>query len=374
MKIKILFFVTACKKSGPIQQMLSIIKNLDRDAFEPILLTIYPENHDGSSQLPKYLPYVKHYFVQTNKIEIMTGTDFALKNILKEISPDVIHTLGTFPNFAISRLKRYKQLITLRNYIYEDGFDKYGYFLSTIMAKMNLSSINKATKTITCSKSLSNIYNTNLSLNFDYICNGIDVDKYTKAEPGEKYKIREQLNLPFDKKIIVYSGQFIKRKNQKFLLEVFTNYEKQDSTVYLLLLGDGNEFNDLRDKFSQNINIDFRGNVSNVNDYLKASDLYISTSKSEGMPNGVLEAMATGLPVLLSNIPQHLEIYTLNSKIGGIFRQGNVDDLKNQLHSILNIDLVEAGNNSFTIAHKNFNSIEMSKEYQKLYYELNALE
>lgn len=43
-KLKVVFLMTSCKKSGPVQQMLNIIKNLDRNKFEPVLVTMYPED------------------------------------------------------------------------------------------------------------------------------------------------------------------------------------------------------------------------------------------------------------------------------------------------------------------------------------------
>ena len=98
---KVVFLMTACKKSGPVQQMLNIIKNLDRNEFEPHLVTLYPEP-DEDSQLEKYLPYVKHHYVPTGKIAIVSGRDLELRKVLEKIKPDVIHSLGVFPDYAIS--------------------------------------------------------------------------------------------------------------------------------------------------------------------------------------------------------------------------------------------------------------------------------
>ena len=73
MKKKIVFLLTACKKTGPVQQMLNIIKNLDRDEFEPHLVTLYPESE--GSQLDKYLPYAEHHFAPSGKLALVTGRD-----------------------------------------------------------------------------------------------------------------------------------------------------------------------------------------------------------------------------------------------------------------------------------------------------------
>ena len=47
----------------------------------------------------------------------------------------------------------------------------------------------------------------------------------------------------------------------------------------------------------------FVGGCAVNNNYLRAADYYVSASRTEGMPLGVLEAMAEGLPLLLSDIP-----------------------------------------------------------------------
>ena len=68
----VVFFVTACKKSGPIQQMLNIISHLDKNVFKPFLITIYPESNDGTSQLQKYLSAgVEHHYVPLSKKDII---------------------------------------------------------------------------------------------------------------------------------------------------------------------------------------------------------------------------------------------------------------------------------------------------------------
>ena len=80
-KIRIVYLMTSCKKLGPTQQTLNIIKNLDQNQFEPILITINDEEAD--SRMADYLPYVTaHYLVKTGKKEIILGQDGALRKKL----------------------------------------------------------------------------------------------------------------------------------------------------------------------------------------------------------------------------------------------------------------------------------------------------
>ena len=109
------------------------------------------------------------------------------------------------------------------------------------------------------------------------------------------------------------------------------------------------------------------GDVPNVNEYLQASDVYLSTSYSEGLPNGVLEAMATNIPCILSNIPQHLEILECDQECGLSYVIDDDNDFIKQLQKIHKEDLTKMGNNARMVVEKNFSSKVMSKKYQDVY-------
>lgn len=365
--IKVAFLMTHCKKSGPVQQMLNIIKHLDATKFEPHLVTLYPENEEDS-QLAKYLPYVKHHYAPASKLALVTGRDKTLRATLDEIQPDVIHSLGVFPDFAVSRMKKWKQIVTLRNFVYEDYPAKFGKIQGNILAWLHLYAMKHTAKTVTCSESLAKIYKERLGLNYEFIRNGVDVEQYTMPTKEEKADIRKELGLPEDAFILAYTGQMIERKNVGFFLDTFTKHFKTKD-VYLLLLGGGALLEGYKSQYGNIENVDFRGSVTNVNHYLKACDAYVSTSKSEGLPNGVLEAMATGLPVVLSDIEQHLEIYEVDKGIGYVYKQGDDKGLAECLEAV-RLKAAEMGKTAYTIAHQHFSAEKMSKKYQEQYIKL----
>lgn len=369
-KIKVAFVFTACKQSGPIQQMFNLIKNLDAERFAPILITLYDEPTDGTSKLMMYTDFgIPHYKCPLGKKDILLGKTGALKRLLLDLKVDVIHSLGVFPDYAIARMNLRKQIITLRNFVWEDYLVKFGIMKGTIIAELHLYAMKRTAKTVACSESLARIYKERIHMDFAYVRNGVDVEKFSKTSLEEKASMRTTLGLPPNAFIFVYSGQMLDRKNQKFLLEV---YEKNfvDNKAYLLLLGDGADYQTLKDRFGTLLNVDFRGNVKNVGDYLKASDAYVSTSKSEGMPNGVLEAMATGLPVILSDIPQHLEVYEADSNMGYTYAQGDVADLHKKMVAMVNGDIDLMGNAAYKAAHECFSARIMSENYQRLYVQI----
>lgn len=368
-KIRIVYLMTSCKKLGPTQQTLNIIKNLDQIVFDPILITI--NNEEADSRMADYLPFISaHYLVKTGKKEIITGYDGVLKKKLEELKPDIIHTVGVFPDYAVSQIGKYKQVHTLRNYVYNDYPAKFGKVKGTILAKLQLSATKRSNRTVTCSASLSKIYKEKLGMNFDFIRNGVDVDQYTATTDAEKREIRMRFGLPADTFIFVYTGQFIERKNIPFLLENYVKAFGTNEHAYFLLLGGGPELEPMKVKYRNYNRIDFRGNVSNVNEYLKACDVYVSTSKSEGLPNAVLEAMATGVPVVLSGIEQHKEIYDVNNGIGYLYSQGDGADLIEKLKLMYGEKATEAGKVAYEVAHKSFSALKMSQQYQTVYREL----
>ena len=144
--------------------------------------------------------------------------------------------------------------------------------------------------------------------------------------------------------------------------------KKNVKKVFLLLAGDGPELSRLKELYKTYTNLIFLGSVNNVEDYLCISDTYISSSKSEGLPNGVLEAMACGLPVLLSNILQHMEILEDSLEVGYSFSNTNIDDLKNKMNLIINNKSLDTFiKNAVLLSNNVFSDKVMSKKYQELY-------
>lgn len=369
-KINVAFVVTACKKSGPIEQMLSIFTYMDRERFNPIIVTLYDEPTDGTSQLQRYLNIgATHVRVPLSKKDILLGKTKALRKKLDELNVDIVHSLGVFPDYALSRMRYPGHVMTLRNFVYEDYPVKFGKALGTVMAKMHLYAMKRTAQTWTCSASLARKYKEELGLDFPYIQNGVNISRFKKVTPEQKQAMRKKLHLPENKVILVYAGQFVARKDQKFLLELFREDESLKNYL-LLLLGNGADYAGLKESFGDQANVLMPGSVNNVNEYLQAADIYIASSKSEGLPNGVLEAMAVGLPVILSDIEQHKEVYVANTKIGSLYHIGNKQDCKEKILQMDAKHRAECGAEAYRCAHEQFSAERMSNLYQAEYLRL----
>jgi len=138
-----------------------------------------------------------------------------------------------------------------------------------------------------------------------------------------------------DKVQLIILGSLIPRKSVQTALSALACLP----TDYLLtIIGDGPEMNSLR-MLANSLGIvervHFVGSVppEQVSTWLKNADVFIASSLSEGRPNAMLEAMATGLPIIATNIPGHRELVTTNVN-GNFFAINDVDGLVISLLSL----------------------------------------
>lgn len=192
--IKIVYVMTSCKRCGPTQQTLNIIKNLDRNVFYPILITLYNEQND--TRISEYLQYVEeHYFIDLSKVEIMLHRLNKMEYVLDKIAPNIVHTVGVFPDYAVYTMKKYKQIHTIRNYVFDDYVSKFGFFRGNILALMQLKVIKSSrVKSIACSKSLQIKYKEEQNIDMACIQNGIDVE-ICKSDVSEVSHVRKSVGI-----------------------------------------------------------------------------------------------------------------------------------------------------------------------------------
>jgi glycosyltransferase involved in cell wall biosynthesis len=119
-----------------------------------------------------------------------------------------------------------------------------------------------------------------------------------------------------------------------------------------------------------NNNVVFLGFTSNVASYLRVADFFISASISEGLPNTVMEALACGLPVCLSDIPSHREILMINPKAGRLFKVHDSEDLSLRIDEILSEDQNLIRESSIELIRNNLNAKNMAFQYLKLYHQV----
>jgi len=134
----------------------------------------------------------------------------------------------------------------------------------------------------------------------EIVPNGIDLEPF--QNPRTRHT-RAELGLPESAKVMIYIGRIAPEKNLAFLLRAFAVVSQELPEAYLLLVGDGPEMDNLRDR-AQNSGIGekviFIGSVEyeDVPGYLSMADAFVTASVTEVHPLSVIEAMAVGLPII----------------------------------------------------------------------------
>ena len=129
--------------------------------------------------------------------------------------------------------------------------------------------------------------------------NGVDVDRFS---PGPS-PVREQLGIPQNVPVIGFSGRLTRDKGLPELCEAFDLMLCAEPATCLLLVGWFDVAEDaldpgLRARILRHPNIYCTGFVPDTAPYYRAMDLFVLPTWREGFPNAVLEAAATGLPVI----------------------------------------------------------------------------
>lgn len=360
-KINVLYVVSSLRKCGPTNQLYEIIKYLDKDMFNVRILTLFVE--DKFSDIEKF----KEAGIRVDSLNFKNTKNYFkiaynLKRSLKNIPIDIIHSCGLAADFSSCFLRNSIHVSTIRNYAYFDYISAYGKIFGKIMIYLNKWSILHTDYPICCSESIRDMYAKKIKKKIYYIQNGVDVKKY-KFIPQNKLKIREEIQVSSNKIMIIVSGSLCERKDPLFILNAISSMNLEDK-VEVVFIGEGQLYEECKKYESDNII--FKGAVTDVEKYLNAADVYISASKSEGLPNSVLEAAACGLEVILSNIPQHIEIFKKAPKLANFFELGNQEEFKKCLMKVLEN---KHRNNKLISQYINFNfsSKRNSEKYAEIY-------
>jgi len=149
------------------------------------------------------------------------------------------------------------------------------------------------------------------------IKNAISTEDY-KFNAETRRKKREELGLS-EKVVIGHTGSFAEGKNHSFLIDIFNEIYKTNENVHMIFMGKGSIEEDMKNKAkSLNLenNISFLGVRTDVNEILNAVDIFVFPSKFEGLGIVLIEAQASGLKCVMSDlVPQEAAVTDLVSVV-----------------------------------------------------------
>ncbi|MEK5491323.1 glycosyltransferase family 4 protein [Paenibacillus sp. FSL R7-0297] len=202
---------------------------------------------------------------------------------------------------------------------------------------------------------------------------GLDLNKYSIANSEEKRKLREEFKYGNNDFILFYAAELNDNKNQELLINTMYLLKDKYPNIRLMLAGEG----PLKGKYEEKIsklglceNIELLGYRNDISQLLKISDVVVASSKREGLPVNIMEAMATGLPLIVTDCRGQRDL--VKNNINGFII--GVDDANRFAEAV--IELMESNkirkefsrNNLIDIQKYSLNNVilEMNLIYQSL--------
>lgn len=297
---------------------------------------------------------VKLYYITPFEKNIIKST-LQLYKILKNNNYDIIHIhLNSLLNITpiIAGILARKKIILHSHNTKNNKGGKIGLLLH----KINSYWISKLKiLRIACGEGAGKwLYNKS---NFYIINNAIDLEKY-KFNEQERNHLRNKLQIHRNEIVIGHVGRFVEAKNHIFLLKIFNEILKKNDNYKLILIGNGELEEKIKEKALElNVieKIIFLTNVQDTSRYYSTFDLFLFPSLFEGLPFVLVEAQTSGLKIIASdtitkeiNITNSIKYLTLmkNEEYWSNYilkEKGNTKEIREKLYlsmkeSIYDID------------------------------------
>lgn len=320
-KIKIAFFVNRMVYGGVEAVIFNYTTHMNNQKFEFHIIT-QDINDEECMKDFEDKGFIIH--VVPHKKKSLLRNIFQIFKILKIGKFDIVHSHMTLTNFYvlfIAMLLNIKiRLSHSHNYFYTDNIlKKMVYYL---LRKINLI---VATDYLSCGVDAAHFLfgKKNVKKGKVFILNNaIEIEKYS-FNKGLREKIRKQYTLE-DTFCIGHVGRFMSQKNHEFLIDIFNEIHKKIPQSRLLLVGDGDDIDKIKNKVKK-LKIEkyvfFTGNINNVREMYQAMDVLVLPSLYEGLPVVLIEAQAAGLSCIVSDnvdrrsaLSEQMEFISLNDR------------------------------------------------------------
>jgi sugar transferase (PEP-CTERM/EpsH1 system associated) len=229
--------------------------------------------------------------------------------------------------------------------------------------------------------SVSEVLRENLHRTFDFpperirvVANGVDLARFDLSRNGVDYKAR--LGLPSEALVFGAVGRLVPVKAYPILLKAAKLVFKEMPQAHLVIVGDGplrNELVQLARDYNMMDRVHFLGARKDVAEILRALEVYVLCSESEGMSNTILEAMASGRPVVATAVGGNPEL-VVDGETGLLVSPNHPHRLATAIMKLLREPACRRrlGQGGRQRVEEQFSLDGMVRNYAKVYLELFA--
>ena len=301
---KLMLIIPTLDRSGAEKQLTMLAKGLPRDRFDVSVCALTRGGPYQAELEAAGIPVT----VIGKKLKIDPAAYWRLKKHIQQVKPDIVHTwifaansYGRKAAFAagVPHVLCGERCVDPWKITHEHVIDRY--------------LDRKTDKIVVNSSGIVDFYTQKGRdpNKFVVIPNGID---WIDGPPTKsKEELWEELRLPPDAKMMLSVGRLWPQKRMKDLIWATEILKRIRKDAYLVIVGDGPQRERLV-RYTEQVTIDDKvriaGPRTDVADFMKHATLFMLASGYEGQSNAIMEAMATGLPVAVSDIPGNRDLIT----------------------------------------------------------------
>lgn len=208
------------------------------------------------------------------------------------------------------------------------------------------------------------------------IGNGVDTERFFPASLDDKRRLRLELGIP-DRFTFIFSGALVRKKNPLLVVQglkkcLDAGYDSQAVFVGPAMEPDYyREIQEAVSKYELRHRVIFPGFVENPEIYYRIANVFVLPSSREGMSNAMLEAAATGLPVLIGAVSGAKDLVQWGAPAGKIL---DISDPMEVYHAMLayvaNPELVSThGRNALNTIYDRFSSDYVYRRHMEIFRE-----
>ena len=323
--MKILFYIGNLRKGGA-ERVVATLSNKLVEKNEVIIITTTDEKVEYSLDKSIKLFSLKNF--DGNKNPLVKNIIYLkrLKDYIKEIDPDIILGFLPEPSYRLLILKPFIKspvIISDRN----DPKIEYASLKSRTIMKFLYKRADGF------------VFQTDEAR--DYFCKKIQDKSIVIANPVDDRFLKTKY-VGYKSTEFINVGRLNEQKNQILLIESFKDVIKKYPNYKLLIYGEGSLKNELSMYIKDNKlnnNVKLCGNVDDIENILKDKKGFIFSSKYEGMPNALMEAMAVGVPCISTDCPCGGPRELIKNNINGLLVKSNdKNELVSAMYKIIEND------------------------------------
>jgi glycosyltransferase involved in cell wall biosynthesis len=305
--IRVMFVISGLNRGGAESYLVQLVSTLDRFRFQPSICVL----HTGTliAEVPEDVPVFANLATWAGDIRVLPR----LVRFFRTQSPTIVDTHGRGDGALwgrlASRLAGVPVIIQSLHHGRFSAVEDPKYALYHVLNRL----LDPYTDAFVAVSQSQRAFYAKIGLSegrIAVIYNGIDVDRFNPGGAA-RTAARQRLGLPLETPVIGMVANFSPVKRHDMLLQALTQVREKLPDVRCLLIGDGVlrvTVEGMAQQMGLSEMVVFFGSRSDVPDLLPAIDVLALTSDSESFSNAIVEAMASGKPVVATDCGGPAEI------------------------------------------------------------------